>query len=247
MKSGIYKITNIVNSHIYIGSGIDYKGRFRTHLSLLRKGNHHSLYLQRAWNKYKEKSFKFELIEYCEVSKLLIREQFFMDELNPEYNVCKIAGNTLGFKGSVESNKKKSENHSMRGKFGKDNRGSKLIYQYSLDGKLLNKWYGSNEIERVLSFNSANIRNSIKNNWTLYNFYWTYEDRGEFTKVPQRKSRELTKKPVLQISLEGVLIREWDSAKSATTSLGKGDGALSNCLKDENKTAYGYKWKYKKE
>lgn len=246
MKSGIYKIVNNINGHIYIGSAVNYKSRFRTHLSLLKKEKHHSIYLQRSWNKYGENNFSFELIENCKIENLIEREQFYMDELNPEYNVCKIAGSTLGIKGTVESNKKKSENHFRKGKFGKDNPSSKLIYQYSLEGNLLRIWNGACEIERELSFHASNIRNSIKNKWTLYGFYWTNKNEGKYREPVNRRDRSKTKKSILQLTVKGEFIKEWSSAKDATTFLGKSDGSLNKCLKEKAKTAYGFKWEYKK-
>lgn len=48
VKSGIYKITNVVNNKIYIGSACNIMQRFSNHKSSLRKGKHHSIYLQRS-------------------------------------------------------------------------------------------------------------------------------------------------------------------------------------------------------
>lgn len=90
--SGIYKITNIVNNRCYIGSSVQIGIRFQQHKSRLKKDKHHSQYLQRAWNLHGESSFIFEILEKCDESIHLIREQFYMDTLKPEYNVEKIAG-----------------------------------------------------------------------------------------------------------------------------------------------------------
>lgn len=59
---GIYKITCKGNNQFYIGSSTNIKYRWQVHLSTLRKGNHHSVYMQRSFNKYGEDSFKFEVI-----------------------------------------------------------------------------------------------------------------------------------------------------------------------------------------
>jgi len=37
-----------------------------------------------------------EILELCNKEELIQREQFYIDTLNPEYNCCKIAGNTTG-------------------------------------------------------------------------------------------------------------------------------------------------------
>lgn len=59
----IYKIRNVVNGHFYVGSTVNSRVRFQTHRRQLRKGNHHCISLQRAWEKYSEECFKFEVIE----------------------------------------------------------------------------------------------------------------------------------------------------------------------------------------
>lgn len=63
--SGIYKITNIVNWKVYIGSSKNIKKRWNIHRNSLRWQKHRNIYLQRAWNKYGEKNFKFEIILKC--------------------------------------------------------------------------------------------------------------------------------------------------------------------------------------
>lgn len=98
MKSGIYKITNVVNNKCYIGSAVNFNRRWYLHKTELRKNKHHSKHLQHAWNKYGEESFKFEVLFYCEKEELIKYEQLHFDELKPEYNICKVAGSMLGVK-----------------------------------------------------------------------------------------------------------------------------------------------------
>lgn len=90
--SGVYKISNTLNEHFYIGSSKDSYGRWYNHRSALRANRHHSQYLQRAWSKYGEEAFKFEMIEECPKENLLEREQHYIDLLKPTYNVEKKAG-----------------------------------------------------------------------------------------------------------------------------------------------------------
>lgn len=109
MKAHIYKIENLINSHIYIGSSFEIEIRKTKHFYLLDKGIHHSIYLQRAYNKYGKENFKFEILEELNnisIDEVLLREQFYLDSLNPEYNICKIAGSCIGVKRSKESRDK---------------------------------------------------------------------------------------------------------------------------------------------
>lgn len=97
-KSGIYKILNNVNGKFYIGSAKSLTGRWRLHKSQLKNNKHHSIYLQRSFNKYGYSSFSFETLEHCDVELLVEREQWYLDNLKPHYNIAKIAGNCLGVK-----------------------------------------------------------------------------------------------------------------------------------------------------
>lgn len=89
--SGIYKILNTVNKKFYVGSSKDIEGRKIGHLSELRRGVHHSKYLQNSWNKYKEENFVFIILEKCPQKELIDREQYYIDELKPVYNVVQLA------------------------------------------------------------------------------------------------------------------------------------------------------------
>lgn len=55
-------------------------------------------------------------------------------------------------------------------------------------------------------------------------------------------------KPILQFTKDGIFIKEWESATIFGEYIGKGSSVVSNiiaCIKGKQKTAYGYKWKYK--
>lgn len=113
-KSGVYQIRNKINNKLYIGSSVNIQKRFRCHKTDLNKGRHHNRYLQRAWNKYKEDSFEFIILEFVNnKDELLKMEQKYMDELRSYegdigYNNSKKAGNCLGVKHTDETKKKMS-------------------------------------------------------------------------------------------------------------------------------------------
>lgn len=67
--------------------------RWSQHLRGLRKGSHHSKYLQNAWNLYGEASFAFaEIEQVADPAQLLSVEQQYFDNLNPAYNMAPVAG-----------------------------------------------------------------------------------------------------------------------------------------------------------
>jgi group I intron endonuclease len=106
--SGIYAIRSEVNGRTYIGSAIDIASRWRQHRSDLRKGKHHSIHLQRAWDKYGEEAFEFVVLEECPVDFLLEREQYYMDQCDDSYNCYPVAGSPLGVTRSLETRQKMS-------------------------------------------------------------------------------------------------------------------------------------------
>lgn len=48
-------------------------------------------------------NFSFEILEYCEKSLAIKREQYYIDLYKPEYNILKTAGSRLGSKHSEET------------------------------------------------------------------------------------------------------------------------------------------------
>lgn len=59
--------------------------------------------LQRAWFKYGEENFRFELLEETSVEQLAEREQFWLDSTKPFYNILKQARSTRGYKHTRET------------------------------------------------------------------------------------------------------------------------------------------------
>lgn len=77
-ESLIYKIINKVNGKFYLGSTNNFNRRVRDHSNLLNKNKHHSILLQRAWNKYGENNFDFKIIEIVN-GDLKKKEQEYLD------------------------------------------------------------------------------------------------------------------------------------------------------------------------
>lgn len=83
----IYRILNTQTKDCYIGSTRSFSRRKTEHLYRLRRNKSTSIVLQKAWNKYGEQSFVFEVLEEFDLGNLIEREQFYIDSLNPKYNV----------------------------------------------------------------------------------------------------------------------------------------------------------------
>lgn len=110
MTIGIYKITNIIDGKFYIGSSNNIEKRWISHRYHLRHNKHHAEHLNRAWRKYGENSFIFEILEETEQSALIEMEQKYLDKFQswkPKigYNNCKIAGSQIGRKHTEKTKK----------------------------------------------------------------------------------------------------------------------------------------------
>tara|TARA_R110000822_G_scaffold8487_13_gene33342 strand:- start:1464 stop:2051 length:588 start_codon:yes stop_codon:yes gene_type:complete len=108
MKTGVYQIRNLKNGHCYIGStSLDFKERWRIHLGQLKRGEHHSIVLQRAWNKHGADSFKFEVLIYCDSEDCLMYEQITLDYYKPLYNIGLDATSPMRGRKHTEASKQK--------------------------------------------------------------------------------------------------------------------------------------------
>lgn len=107
--AGVYKIQSICKpDRFYIGSASNIKGRWAAHRSELKSGIHHSLKLQRHYNKYGEDDLVYLVLLECDDNRedLLAKEQFFIDSLNPYFNNCPLAVSRKGSKSSEETKEK---------------------------------------------------------------------------------------------------------------------------------------------
>ena len=99
---GIYKITNIINNKVYIGSSIHLKERIQKHKRMLLTNKHNCKHIQSSYNKYGKEAFKFEIIETCNKDILIKKEQYWLDQFKSYnyllgYNTRSIAENNSGF------------------------------------------------------------------------------------------------------------------------------------------------------
>jgi group I intron endonuclease len=111
----IYQIRHIDSGRVYVGSAINPRDRLTAHKYTLRKGRHHSEYLQHAWDKYGADAFVFEIIEpVLLIEDLIAREQYWIDTLRAStrkygYNISPTAGSVLGVKLTDEARARASE------------------------------------------------------------------------------------------------------------------------------------------
>jgi group I intron endonuclease len=85
-KSGVYKIVNLLNGKVYIGSAKVFKVRFNQHLKSLEKNKHQNKHLQAAFNNDGTDNFLFEVLEVLEDSIKEYRFQIEQEYINEYLN-----------------------------------------------------------------------------------------------------------------------------------------------------------------
>lgn len=91
----------MVNGKKYVGSSIRIRYRLGQHKSNLKAGRHVNKHLQNSWNKHGEDKFTFRVIE--ETDDITIREQHWLDVIQPEYNILTVAYSPSGYTHTEES------------------------------------------------------------------------------------------------------------------------------------------------
>jgi len=169
-KIGIYKLLNLLNNEIYIGStGDSFYRRFSKHLYLCKKGSLACPFLYNAMRKYGIENFEYSILEICDNNitkeELEDLEQKHMDLLNPKYNVRKIASSNLGCKHAEDA---------------KSRLCGKAVIQYTMDGIKIREFRSMHEAERFLKRKGANspiIKCCKGIRQFAYNSRWTYKGK----------------------------------------------------------------------
>lgn len=231
MKSGIYKITNLINGKIYIGSTCSFRDRKSKHKN--RKNN---TLISKSIFKYGWENFKFEVIEYCDTDILIEREQFYLDTYQPfvennGYNLLRrVEKSWLGYKHTDESKKKMSEKKRNCIPWNKGKTGVQIC---------------SVETRRLMSENRSGEKNGF--------FGKSHSKRtiDRLSESAKNRDMSLCNKMVLQLDkVTGEIIKIWESISEAAEFL-TGDKSqstrISRVCRGKNKTSMGFRWEYLKQ
>lgn len=136
----------------------------------------------------------------------------------------------------------------------KKNRRDISIIQLSLGGDYIAEFLSVSEASRAvgLKFPSAITPCLLDINKTAKGYKWMYKTEYEKIKnLPKETiftNEDLKKVGIIQLSLNGEFIREWESLVKASKFLGQADSsAISRVCRGKSKTSGGYKWMYKED
>lgn len=115
-----------LSGKLYVGSSFNLSRRFSQYYTKSYLQQNKTRYICNALSHHGHSEFSFYIIKYINIydisekealKQLLLHEQNFLDLINPEYNILKVAGSSLGSKHTEESLTKMSgENNHMFGK-----------------------------------------------------------------------------------------------------------------------------------
>lgn len=230
--SGIYRWVNLVNGDTYIGSAVDLTERLRDYLSpvwLKKEVLKHNSIIYRALLKYGYAKFRLEILEYCDRSQTIVREQYYIDKYQPTNNICKIAGSSLG-RLTRDVTRLKLRNAWLVRLY-KDNQGtlgfSRFILKYFTD--------------QVVKLEKNILILQIKFNSILANPA-EFKESDELRLKKLKGSRacyEIPAESVLVTDLiTGITDREYLSARSAALALNASNSTVMNKLKRKNIKPY---------
>lgn len=87
MRSGVYRINNVVTNDCYIGKSNKASQRLSQHRCYLNRGTHPNQLLLNSYTQYGARKFEFDVIENCSNEMLLCRETYWITKLNPTLNI----------------------------------------------------------------------------------------------------------------------------------------------------------------
>lgn len=180
------------------------------------------LLLNRAYKKYGENYFKREIIEYCDIDELNEKEISYIKQYNTKFpHGYNLTEGGEGMKGYQYNNiqKQNISKAKIGQKYPKEH--GKKISQARLGQK-----HSQETIDKI-----------SKTKATKHNIIIDISLKD--------KLKSNSQKSIIQYDLNDNYIQEYKSAQEAGRCINKSGNQIADCASGRQKTAYGYKWKYK--
>lgn len=180
------------------------------------------LLLNRAYKKYGENYFKREIIEYCDIDELNEKEILYIKQYNTKFpHGYNLTEGGEGMKGYQYNNiqKQNISKAKIGQKYPKEH--GKKISQARLGQK-----HSQETIDKI-----------SKTKATKHNIIIDISLKD--------KLKSNSQKSIIQYDLNDNYIQEYKSAQEAGRCINKSGNQIADCASGRQKTAYGYKWKYK--
>lgn len=244
MITCIYTITNKINGKIYVGKSNHFFSRKSHHVVDLRNNSHNNEHLQKAWNKYGEENFLFEVLEECEKEFLYSQEHYWCNILNTFDHNC-----GYNIKPTDPLNKRGNSKLSIE-KTRKALLGRKLSIDHKQKlsiAKLGRQLSENTKLKMSIIKKGKVFSDDTKRKMSEYRYSHPLKlFTGKKHPVElQKQISEKRKVPIIQYTTTMEFIKEWKSGRDVYNELGISRGNISSCCKLKVPSAGGFVWRYK--
>lgn len=230
----IYCITNLVNSKVYIGqTRTSIKERYARHVGCARNGNGNSTLLYLAMRKYGEENFSVSVVE-----SVCADSQDDLHQLLNEREIYYIK----------EKRSFKPNGYNMT--IGGDNppvHDNITILKLSENGDVLSEYESISKASRDNNIGKSTVRHAIKSESHYSSgYYWYTKDDYLYLAKDGRIGKQVRTDitPVYCFSLDGALVRKYESVSDAKRDVGVPQGKISDVCSGKRKSTGGYLWSY---
>lgn len=228
-ESGIYKCTCLSNGRCYIGQARFLLKRKQHHIYSLRHNKHANTHMQRAWNKYGENSFIWEIVEFCDIDKLNDREIYWIekyDTFNNDFNM------TTGGDSNYSFSPKTLEERSVSIKNSWTDERRKKISESMLGEN--NPMFGrTGELNPAYGHDHSGEKNG------MYGRHHT-EEANEKNRQAHLGKNNICSKPIICVETNELFWSMGEAGRAKNCS----DTTICKVCKGVKKTCGGYHWRY---
>ena len=226
MNCGIYKITNKINGHYYVGQSVDIKKRFREHAFAAAHEDckDHNTPIHLAMSKYGKENFILEILEECLKDELDNKEIYWINKLeankNGNYNILKGGQDRIKFD-------------------------EKPVELYDLQGNYIKTIPSATKVAQELGISRNTVYQVLyKQRPTCKNYQLKYEEDKD-TKIGVFQSKQGGGIKINQLDpISKKIIKTYISAAEAGRQTGADSSTIIKVCKGKLKTTKGYAWSY---
>jgi group I intron endonuclease len=233
---GIYKIVN-PKGKIYIGQSTNIKNRFNQYKMIDKSCIGPKLL--NSLVKYGYENHIINVIEECSLEELDYKEFTHKQRILEEVGWKEV----LFLQLKDKQGGKRSQQTKDKIRMSSIGKNSKKIFQFDLKGNFIKEWSSIVEAERV--YGKGIKENLCKKTLTSHNSIWSYTRDLLYSSDKVKNKWQSKTTSVIQYDLQDNFIKEWESIIKIEKTLGYKTSNISVTCKGKQKTAYGYKWKYK--
>ncbi len=235
----IYVLKNPFSNEIfYLGKTIQHDRRLKDHIQDARLDRYSTPEMRKYIRDILVQGSKpvFEVVYICKPEqKWWDAERYFIKKYREEYNLFNVSDG--GFGGASYNRITEKGMAKLKKRF------SKAILCYDAKtGKLIQEYPSAREAARKLNLFSNQVTQVCKGKFAHTGGYvFRHKKKYSKNKITPAKTRG---KRIIQLDLDGNIIKEWLNPFQVKKELGIHDTAVLRCCKGQQKTSYGFVWKF---